>query len=88
VGITEPALFGVLLFVRRPFIAVGVTSAVCGALSLIFKVKAIGLGLCGLGGIPIFLGDTFIYYVILGLISFVLSAGITCAIGFKDVPEK
>jgi PTS system beta-glucosides-specific IIC component len=87
VGITEPSLFGVLLFVKRPFIAVGVTSAITGALTMVFKVKAIGLSLAGLGGIPIFFGDTFGYAVVIGILSFVMSSAISYFVGFKDIPE-
>lgn len=59
IGITEPALYGVLLPTKKSLIAPGIMSGICGALSLTFVVKAMGLGLCGLGGIPLFLGETF-----------------------------
>lgn len=88
IGITEPALYGVLLPTKRPFIAVGIMSAICGALSLIFKVKATGLGLCGLGGIPIFFGDTFLAWVALMILSYGGAAAIAYFLNFKDIPEK
>jgi len=88
IGITEPALFGVLLPTKRPLISIGIMSGICGALTLIFKVKAYGLGLCGLGGIPIFLGDTFFIWCILMVVSFVGAAAITYILNFEDIPEK
>ena len=88
VGITEPALYGVLLPTKKPFIAVGIMSGICGALSLVFMVKAYGLGLCGLGGIPLFFGDTFVMWCVLMLVAYFGSAAITYFLGFKDIPEE
>lgn len=88
VGITEPALYGVLLPTKRPFIAVAVMSGICGMISMVLQVKAWGLGLCGLGGIPIFLGSTFVYWAALMLASFFGSAILTYLIGFKDIEPE
>lgn len=88
VGITEPALYGVLLPTKKPFIAVGIMSGICGALSLMFMVKAYGLGLCGLGGLPLFFGDTFLIWCGLMLVAYFGSAAITYFLGFPDIPEE
>lgn len=88
VGITEPALYGVLLPTKKPFIAVGIMSGICGALSLVFMVKAYGLGLCGLGGLPLFFGDTFLIWCGLMLVAYFGSAAITYFLGFPDIPEE
>lgn len=85
VGITEPALYGVLLPTKKPFIAVAIMSGICGMFSMVFKVKAWGLGLCGLGGIPIFLGPTFGIWAVLMLVAFFGSAILTYFIGIKDI---
>lgn len=87
VGITEPAHYGVLLPTKKPFIAVAIMSGLCGALSLVFMVKAFGLGLCGLGGIPMFLGETFVTWCALMLVAYFGSALLTYLIGFQDIPE-
>lgn len=87
IGITEPALYGVLLPTKKSLIAPGVMSGVCGALSLVFVVKCYGLGLCGLGGIPLFFGDTFVQWAILMLVAYLGAAAITYLIGFEDVPN-
>lgn len=87
VGITEPALFGVLLPTKKPLICLGIMDAICSAFSLVFGVKCTALSLCGLGGLPAFFGDTFVIWCILMVVSFVGAFLITCFIGFTDVPE-
>lgn len=87
IGITEPALYGVLLPNKKPLISIGIMSGICGALTMMFKVKAYGLGLCGLGGIPIFLGSTFVMWAGLMIFSYVGAAAITYFIGFDEEPE-
>lgn len=84
IGITEPALYGVLLPNKKPLISIGVMAGICGALTMMFKVKAYGLGLCGLGGIPIFLGPTFAIWAILMIVSYLGAAAITYVIGFDE----
>jgi PTS system beta-glucosides-specific IIC component len=88
IGITEPALYGVLLPTKRPFIGVAIMSGICGAASLLFVVKAYGLGLCGLGGIPLFLGDTFLLWGVLMLTAYFGAAAIAYVLGFQDIPEE
>lgn len=85
VGITEPALYGVLLPTKKPFIAVAISSGLCGALSLVFMVKATGLGLAGLGGLPLFFGETFIAWCGLMLLAYFGSAILAYVIGFQEV---
>lgn len=88
VGITEPALFGVLLPTKKPLICLGIMDAICSALSLVFHVKCTALSLCGLGGLPAFFGDTFLIWCVLMVVSFVGACAITLFIGFEDVPEE
>ena len=88
VGITEPALFGVLLPAKKPLISLGIMDAICSAISLIFGVKCTALSLCGLGGLPAFFGDTFVIWCILMIVSFVGAFLITAFIGFEDIPEE
>lgn len=88
IGITEPALYGVLLPNKKPLISIGIMSGICGALTMMFKVKAYGLGLCGLGGIPIFLGSTFVMWAGLMIFSYVGAAVITYVIGFNEELDK
>ena len=88
VGITEPAMFGVLLPTKKPLICLGIMDAICSAISLVFGVKCTALSLCGLGGLPAFFGDTFVIWCILMIVSFVGAFLITSALGFEDIPEE
>lgn len=88
VGITEPALFGVLLPAKKPVISLGIMDAICSAISLIFGVKCTAMTLCGLGGLPAFFGDTFVIWCILMIVSFVGAFLITIFVGFEDIPEE
>ncbi|RIL70709.1 PTS maltose transporter subunit IIBC [Staphylococcus devriesei] len=78
-GITEPAMFGVNLKLRYPFIGAIVGSAVGAAYISFFKVKAIALGTAGLPGFisinPAHSG--WLHYFIGMLIAFIVSVTIT-----------
>ncbi|MGN1344743.1 MAG: PTS transporter subunit EIIC [Traorella sp.] len=87
VGITEPALFGALLPTKKPLISLGIMDAICSAISLVLGVKCTALAMCGLGGLPAFFGDTFVYWCILMVVSFVGATLITYFLGFEDVEE-
>lgn len=87
VGITEPALFGVLLPTKKPLISLGIMDAICSAFSLVFGVRCTALAMCGLGGLPAFFGDTFFIWCLLMVVSFVGAFLITYFVGFDDIPE-
>lgn len=86
-GITEPALFGVTSKLRRPLVAVGIGGAVGGAIAGFFRVSATGIATGPIIGIPLFLTDTFAYFVISCVVSFVVAFVATMILGFEDVPE-
>ncbi|MFT8408088.1 MULTISPECIES: beta-glucoside-specific PTS transporter subunit IIABC [Liquorilactobacillus] len=88
IGITEPALFGVTSKLKRPLIAVSAGGAVGGAIAGYFKVTALGMGTGPIAGIPLFLGATFIYFIISSVASFVVAFVLTPIIGFEDIPVK
>ncbi|GGP08488.1 beta-glucoside-specific PTS transporter subunit IIABC [Oceanobacillus neutriphilus] len=87
IGITEPALFGVTARLKKPLIAVSIGGAIGGAFAGAFHVEAAGMGTGPIAGIPLFLGNTFIYFVIASIISLVIGFVLTLVIGFEDVPE-
>lgn len=78
-GITEPAMFGVNLKLRYPFIGAIIGSAIGSAYISFFKVKAIALGTAGLPGFisinPAHAG--WLHYFVGMLIAFIVSAAIT-----------
>lgn len=86
IGITEPALYGITTKLKRPLYAVMIGGAVGGGIAGFFGVTATGMGTGPIAGIPLFLTNTFIYFVISCITSFVIAFILTLVIGFEDVP--
>ena len=86
-GITEPALYGITSKLKRPLIGVCIGGAVGGAIAGFFHVSATGMATGPIIGIPLFLTNTFIWFVVSCVVSFVISFAIVMIIGFEDVPE-
>ncbi|PEP58797.1 sucrose-specific PTS transporter subunit IIBC [Bacillus pseudomycoides] len=76
-GITEPAMFGVNLKLRYPFIGAIIGVGIASAFVTFYKVKAIALGAAGLPGIISIRPDSIIPYVIGMVISFIVAFGVT-----------
>ncbi|MBG9788898.1 beta-glucoside-specific PTS transporter subunit IIABC [Brevibacillus laterosporus] len=88
-GITEPAMYGVNMRLKKPFIAALIGGAVSGAFISLFNTKAyIVGGNAGLPGVPILIGETFWYAIIGMLIAFVVGAVMTYLLGFVDIPSN
>lgn len=91
IGITEPAVYGVTLRLKKPFIVAVISAAVGGAITGYFGSVAVSTGLAGLLTIPIFIGEStmaFIGFLIGITVSFILSIILTYTIGFEDIPEE
>jgi PTS system beta-glucosides-specific IIC component len=93
-GITEPAIFGVFLKYRRPFIAVIVGGGIGGLIAGLAGVKAWTMA-WGLAGLPAFLiGGTgnFIWMIISCVTAFLLAGAVTYGLGIpqeeKDVKKE
>ncbi|MGL4050405.1 sucrose-specific PTS transporter subunit IIBC, partial [Pasteurella multocida] len=63
-GITEPAMFGVNLRYRYPFISAMIGAGISSAVIALFNVKAIALGAAGLPGIPSIKPDSLAMYCV------------------------
>ncbi|PAF22123.1 PTS beta-glucoside transporter subunit EIIBCA [Terribacillus saccharophilus] len=91
-GITEPALFGVTLRLKRPLIAVMIGSGVAGLLVGILDLKAYVFASPGLISIIQFISPSgmsnFISAVIVVVVSSVLTFILTYVIGFKDLEDN
>lgn len=88
-GITEPAMYGVNMRLKKPFLAALIGAAAGGVFMSIFKVKSYVIsGSAGLPGLPTFIGPTFVYSIIGLVIGFVVATIMTLVLGFKDVPVK
>ncbi len=82
-GITEPALFGVNLKLRYPFIAAITAAAVASAFVTLFNVKAGALGAAGLPGIISIRAGDVTPYIIGMLISFATAFALTLVLGAR-----
>lgn len=88
-GITEPAMYGVNLKYKKPFIGVMIGGAVSGFFVGITALKAYGFASPGLAALPVFMGagNNFIYAVITCLLSFVVTFIATWILGLEDPAE-
>ncbi|MDM5277279.1 beta-glucoside-specific PTS transporter subunit IIABC [Paenibacillus silvae] len=89
-GITEPALFGVNLRLKKPLIAVVIGGAVAGIYVGLFGVARSALGIAGIATLPAFITDhpwNLVHAAIGCVIAFVVTFIMTLILGFEDVPE-
>lgn len=84
-GITEPAMFGINLKLRYPFIGAIVGSAIGSGFVTLFKVKATALGAAGLPGIISIRPDTIVSYIIGMAIAFVVAFVVTIILAKRDL---
>lgn len=85
-GITEPAMFGVNLKLRYPFIGAIIGSGIGAAYISFFKVKAIALGTAGIPGF-ISISATnggWLHYGIGMVIAFVIAFIVTYALSYRS----
>ncbi|MDD7963063.1 beta-glucoside-specific PTS transporter subunit IIABC [Microbacterium thalli] len=84
-GVTEPALYGLVVPLRRPLIATMLGSAAGGAISLGFGVNAYVLaGNGGIPGLPGLVGETFGWALVGIVVAFVLATVLTLVLGFDE----
>ncbi|MDO5375459.1 MAG: sucrose-specific PTS transporter subunit IIBC [Staphylococcus rostri] len=76
-GITEPAMFGVNLKLRYPFIGAMIGSGLGAAYVSFFKVKATALGAAGIPGVISIAAGSWTHYIIGMCIAFVTSIVVT-----------
>lgn len=87
-GITEPAMFGVNLKLRYPFIAAITAAGLSSAFITMFNVKAQALGAAGIPGIISIAPDQIGYYVVGMLIAFVTAFGLTIVLGLREQAKQ
>ncbi len=88
IGITEPAIFGVTLRLKKPLIAACIGGALGGAVMGLFQIGATGIGTGPLAGLAFFFGPKFVYFIAGCLVSFISAAVLTRIIGFEDVKSS
>lgn len=88
IGICEPAMFGVNVRLKKPFIAVIIANAIGGAIMGMFNVTCNILPTTGgVFGFLYYVGPTFVYGMIAIAATIVSAFLITYFLGFDDVPE-
>ncbi|MDQ0207305.1 beta-glucoside-specific PTS transporter subunit IIABC [Alkalicoccobacillus murimartini] len=94
IGITEPAMYGVNMKLKKPFIYAMISSGILGAFAGWYGFKAFALGgLVGVFSIPVFADPSgatapLVIALILFVLSLVIPFILTMVFGFKDIPEE
>lgn len=90
-GITEPALYGVAVRLKRPLIASLITGAICGALAGIAGLASHSMAAPGLVTSVQFIDgarpETIFWIIGIMVLSVVLSFALTLILGFEDLEE-
>lgn len=90
-GITEPAIYGVNLRLKKPMVCGCIAGAVGGAIAGGFNAVSWGYNMPGIATIPAYFkaghSTQFIGFLISIAVSFVLGAILTYIVGFKDDPN-
>lgn len=89
-GITEPAMYGVNIKLKKPFIAVIVGSGIGSIYAGISGLKAFAFASPGLAALPTYVGpdNNLIKAIITIVISFVATFILTWVLGFEDLVEE
>ncbi|MBC2255529.1 PTS transporter subunit EIIC [Listeria ivanovii] len=87
-GITEPALYGVNLKYKKPFLAVMIAGGISGLLAGILSVKRMTFAPTGLTTLPIFIDPAnpwnLIFAILVSVLSFILAFILTTVFIYKD----
>ncbi|WP_462410702.1 PTS transporter subunit EIIC [Neobacillus sp. Marseille-QA0830] len=89
-GVTEPAIYGVNLRLKRPFFCAAFGGMVGGSIAGFLKAKAYAMGGPSFLTLPMFIGDPGnVFYVALAFsVAFIVAAIATYIVGFKDDPAE
>lgn len=88
-GITEPAIFGVNLRFRKPFLLSLIAGAIGGAFASILGLAADGMGVTIIPGMTLYIGNGQLpKYLLMVAVSFVLGFALTYMFGYEDAEEE
>lgn len=93
IGITEPAMYGVNLKLKRPFYAALIGGAVAGAFGVTMGIKSYGSsGMPGLFSIPVYIhaddSMNVIWFIVSIAISWIVAFVMTLVLGFTEEIEE
>lgn len=84
-GITEPAIFGVNLRFRKPFLLSLVAGAIGGAVASLLGLAGTGMGVTIIPGLTLYAGNGQILpYILMVAVSFALGFTLTYLFGYED----
>lgn len=84
-GITEPAIFGVNLRFRKPFLLSLIAGAIGGAFASILGLAGNGMGVTIIPGTTLYVGNgQLLQYILMVAVSFALGFALTYLFGFED----
>lgn len=86
-GITEPAMFGINLKLRYPFIGAIIGSGIGCAFVTFFKVKSVGMGAAGIPAIISLKAQTVIPFVIRMIITFISAFIVTMVLAKREAKK-
>ena len=87
-GVTEPAIYGVNLRLKKPFLCAAIGGMAGGAVAALFHAKSYAMGGPSFLTLPMFIGDpgNVLYVAIAFSVAFVVSALATYILGFEENP--
>ncbi|HFU3707727.1 TPA: sucrose-specific PTS transporter subunit IIBC [Streptococcus suis] len=84
-GITEPAIFGVNLRFRKPFLLSLIAGAIGGAVASLLGLAGTGMGVTIIPGLTLYAGNGQILpYILMVSVSFALGFALTYFFGYED----
>lgn len=91
-GITEPALYGVTLRLKKPMLGACIGAAAGGLVGGLFQLKSFGVATPAIVTIPQYIEDdraiSLLYIIIIALVTIIVSFITTYLIGFEDIPSN
>lgn len=90
-SVTEPALYGCLIRLKKPLISTIIASAITGVFIGVFDIRAFATASCSLLTLPIFMGgemSNFYLACAAAIIAIVLGFVITWVIGFDEETDR
>lgn len=90
-GITEPALYGITLRLKKPMLGACIGAATGGLVGGLFQLKSFGVATPAFVTIPQYIEDdraiSLLYIIITALVTIAVSFVASYIIGFEDIPS-
>ncbi|HEM2640230.1 PTS beta-glucoside transporter subunit IIBCA [Streptococcus suis] len=88
-GITEPAIFGVNLRFRKPFLLSLIAGAIGGAFASILGLAGNGMGVTIIPGATLYVGNGQLFqHILMVVVSFALGFALTYLFGYEDEEKE